>query len=91
MTIITRGPFRKEVKFTLGQSVPEVLRVKCGPTRSLTGGTVYCTPLIIQIPKGSRAGSYLGTKQSRCGEITIETNHPKARQLHLYVSFAVEG
>jgi hypothetical protein len=91
LTIITRGPFRKEVKFTLGKIVPDVLRVKCGPSRPLAGGTVYCTPLMIQIPKGSRSGSYLGTKQSRCGEITIETSHPKARQLHMYVSFAIEG
>jgi hypothetical protein len=91
LTIITRGPFRKEVKFALGKIVPEMLRVKCGPSKPLPGGTVYCTPLIIQIPKGSRSGNYLGTKQSRCGEITIETSHPKARQLHVYVSFAVEG
>jgi hypothetical protein len=91
LTIITRGPFRKEVRFRLGKIAPDVLRVNCGPTRPLTGGTVYCTPLIIQVPKGSRPGSHLGNKQSRCGEITIETTHPKARQLHIYVSFAVEG
>jgi hypothetical protein len=91
LTIITRGPFRKEVKFTLGKIVPEALRVKCGPTTPLPGGTVVRTPLTIQIPKGSRSGTYLGNKQSRCGEITIETNHPKARQLHMYVSFAIEG
>jgi hypothetical protein len=91
LTLITRGPFRKEVKFTLGPIVPETLRVQIGPTKPLPGGTVYCTPLTIQIPKGSRSANYLGTKQSKCGEITIETSHPKAHQLHLYVSFAVEG
>jgi hypothetical protein len=62
-----------------------------GPTSPLGDGTVYRTPLTIQIPRGSRPANFLGSKQSRLGEIIIETTHPQAPRLQLRVSFATEG
>jgi hypothetical protein len=91
LTIITRGPYRKEVRFKPGQIVPDLLRIQFGQTTPLAGGAVYCTSMTIRIPKGSRPASYLGARQSKYGEITIETSHPQARQLHLHVCFAVAG
>jgi hypothetical protein len=91
LNIFTRGPYRKEVRFTPGRVDPDLLHVKLGPTSPLGDGTVYRTPLTIQIPRGSRPANFLGSKQSRLGEIIIETTHPQAPRLQLRVSFATEG
>jgi hypothetical protein len=91
LNILTRGPYRKEVRFTPGRVDPDLLHVKLGPTTPLGDGTVYRTPLTIEIPRGSRPANFLGSKQSPLGEVMIETTHPQAPHLQLRVSFATEG
>jgi hypothetical protein len=91
LTILTRGPHRKEVKFKPVRVEPDLLKVELGETIPINDGVVMQTSLVIEIPKGSRPANYLGTVQSPAGRITIETNHPKAPRLEIRVAFAVEG
>ena len=83
------GPDRKEITFRLTQVVPDLLEVKLGDTTELGAGRFVVTPLIIRVPKGSRPAMFLGPDRPNLGRITIETNHPQARQLDVYVRFAV--
>ena len=54
-------------------------------------GKAAHTPLFIQIPRGCRAASYLGSDRANLGEILLETNHPRVPQVRVLVRFAVEG
>ncbi len=90
--LVARGSHRKELKFKPILVVPDdVLKVELGKTTPINKGAVTQTPVIIQIPKGSRAANHLGSEQGRLGEVLIETNHPQAPKLRIFVQFAVEG
>ncbi len=90
--LVARGAHRKEVKFKPILVVPDdVLKVELGKTRPINKGAVTQTPVVIQIPKGSRAANHLGSEQGKLGEVLIETNHPQAPKLRISVRFAVEG
>jgi len=86
------GPRCKEVTVKPVQiDPPDLLSVAVGQVNVLSSGQVAVVPLTISIRKGSRPANYLGPDPSNYGRITIETNHPDARQLQILVRFAVEG
>ncbi len=90
--LVARGTHRKELKFKPILVVPDdVLKVEVGKTTPINKGAVTQTPVAIQIPKGSRAANHLGSEQGKLGEVLIETNHPQAPKLRIFVRFAVEG
>lgn len=91
LTILTRGPHRKEVKFKSVRVVPDLIEVEVGETIPINNGVVMQTPLLIKIPKGSPVVNYLGTAGGPVGQITIETSHPKVPRLEIRVIFAIEG
>ena len=91
LTILTRGPHRKEVKFKAVRVEPDLLKVEVGETIPINNGVVMQTPLVIEIPKGSRPANYLGAAQGSMGRILLETNHPKSPRLEIRVAFAIEG
>jgi hypothetical protein len=83
------GPNPKEITFQPPQWVPDLLDVELGDTTELGGGRFAMTPLFIRVHKGSHPAMYLGPERPNLGRITIETNHPQAPQLEIYVRFAV--
>jgi hypothetical protein len=89
------GADNTEVTYKLIEIYPDLLRVEVGKTL-VEGGKVALTPLIIEIPKGSRPADHMGMAEEKLGRIVLETTHPTAKQstakqLRLLVRFAVEG
>ena len=90
LLLIVRGPHRKEVKFKPDRIVPELLKVQLGEATPIGNGEAIQTPLIIQIPKGSRSANHLGTEQGKLAEITILTSHPKVPVLRILLRFVIQ-
>jgi hypothetical protein len=89
---IRAGGDNTEVTYKPIEIYPDdLLNVKLGKTRAVEDGKVALTPLIVEIPKGSRPANHMGLQEENLGRIILETSHPKARQLRLLVRFAVEG
>lgn len=90
--LFARGPHRKEVSFNIVESDPrDQLRAELGETVEIAEGKSTQTPLLIEIPKGSRPATHLSSQQGKLGLIVIETHHPQIPELRIHVSFAVEG
>ncbi|MFH1268902.1 MAG: DUF1573 domain-containing protein, partial [Planctomycetota bacterium] len=85
------GPHHREVTFKPIEVFPDVLKVDVGKTTDLGNGAVSVTPLIIQVPKGSRPADHLGLKEEDLGRIILETTHPDVREVRILVRFAVAG
>ncbi len=85
------GPDSKDVTYKPVETYPDLLRVTLGKTTQIEGGEVSLTPLIIEIPRGSRPANHMGLDEEQLGRIILETTHPQARQLRMLVRFAVEG
>jgi hypothetical protein len=91
LSLVVRGPHRKEVEFKPIDVFPELLEVRIGKTTSINNGVAMQTPLTIRIPKGNRPANHLGSKQGKIGRIILQTNHPQVPELKILVKFAVEG
>ncbi len=91
LRILVKGPHRQDVKLTLQAVDPEdILKVTLGESQKINEGAVYMYPLNIEIPPGARLVNRMGTEQAKMGKIVIETTHPTAKSLPIYVKFAVE-
>jgi hypothetical protein len=90
LTLVVRGPLRKQVEFKPVQIAPSVLKVKLGQPSELNGVVVE-VPLIVDVPQGSPPANHLGSKQGELGEIILETTHPQVPKLRILVRFAIEG
>ena len=91
MHVLVKGPERENVELSVGTLFPDgVLAAKIGPVQSLNRGAVLMYPLTVEITPGSRPALHLGSRQGKLGKIVIETTHPNARQVPLYIEFAVE-
>jgi len=91
LMLVVHGVHRREVKFRAVGIDPELLKVTFGRTIPINDGIVLQTPVTIEIPKGSRPISRLGSKQGELGQIIIDTNHPEMPVLTIPVRFAVTG
>jgi hypothetical protein len=91
VVLVVRGAKCKEVRFKPAGTVPEFLQVEVGQTTVVGDGATAHTPLIIQIPPGSRPANHLGSEEGKLGQILLETNHPRVPQVRILVRFAVEG
>ncbi len=90
LLLLVRGAYRKEVKFKPIESPTLPIKVSLGESTEIQNGLVMQTPLIIEIPKGSRSMNHLGPESSDWGEIEIETTHPEVPQVRIFVRFAVQ-
>ena len=89
MWITIKGPHRDGIVIEPGLIDPaDLLQVEVGPPESLGGIVRYS--LEIRVPAGSPPANHLGSQQSRLGRIVLETTHPQASEVSLYVRFAVE-
>jgi len=79
----------EEIRFRIAEVTPDLLQVKLGETHLTGAGRIAVTPLAINIPKGTRPANYLGPGEEKYGRIRIETTHPEAREILIYVRFLV--
>jgi hypothetical protein len=91
LTVIVKGPHRKEVKFTPAEMSPDVLDVEFGEAKEINRGTAVQIPMTIRIPPDTRPVNCMGGKEGKLGEILLDTNHPQVGRLRILVRFAVEG
>jgi hypothetical protein len=89
LILIARGPYRKQVSFKPIPSESDQLKVTVGETTEINNGAVTQTPLIVEIPKGSRQANHYGSDQGKFGQIIVETTHPQVPKLRILVRYAV--
>jgi hypothetical protein len=89
LLVLARGENRKDLKITLGEVVPDWLKVEVGAPRQILGGNVVEFPVTLRIPKGSRPAQHLGPERENYGKVTLQTTHPAAPKLPIYVRFGV--
>jgi len=87
--LLVKGPQRMEIEVGSIITEPECLKATLGEPRHLAAVTQV--PLSIEIPPGAQPISRMGLEGGKSGEITIETSHPRMKQLRIPVKFAVEG
>jgi hypothetical protein len=89
LRIRIRGPHRDKVKLSIASIDPEnVLKATIG--EPIVVGKGYLYPVTISIPRGAPSINRLGSVQGKWGVINIETTHPTAKEMPIYVSFAIE-
>jgi hypothetical protein len=91
LTLVVRGPARKDVKFELLRINPGLMKVELGKPHEINKGAVIQLPLTIDIPKNSPPANHLGSEQGKLGEIILKTTHPLVPKLRILVRFAIEG
>ena len=90
LNVFIRGEDADKVELSVTKVVPDWIQVKFGQQVSVKkDGTVVRMPLVVEIPKGSRAVNHLGANPNDWGEISIKTTHPRVDMLRLYLRFAV--
>jgi hypothetical protein len=90
LLLLVRGDHRHDLTIKPVKLDPPWLKVKLGEPSPLAGGTVVQVPLTIEIPPGTAPVNRLGSEQAKLGEIVLETSHPQAKQIRLYLKFAIE-
>ena len=89
LRVMVKGPHRDSVQLRIGDvEPPDILRASIGEAKKIGDGTIYLYPLNVEVAKDAPPINRLGTKQGRAGKITIETTHPTAKKVLLYVLFA---
>jgi hypothetical protein len=89
--VLVRGEHRQNVEVKTGSVEPNLLKVSVGSPSTSGASPVVRIPLTIEIPKGSPPVNFLGTESNPAAEIILETTHPEARRIKLFVRFAVES
>ena len=88
---MVKGEHREEVQVSVGECVPaEFLTATIGERKSIRDGEAYLYPIEVQISKNSPSMNRLGGVGTGVGRVMLETTHPTAKQVILYVRFAVE-
>ncbi|MDZ4783067.1 MAG: DUF1573 domain-containing protein [Planctomycetia bacterium] len=80
-------------KIELGEPVcePEFVKVTLGERKLLNNGAASEIPIEIEIPPQSPLISKMGKARDEMGRITIPTNHPSMKEVHILLNFAVEN
>jgi hypothetical protein len=86
LLVLIRGEHRHSVHASVGGCEPTLIRATLGEPSDLNAGAVVQIPLTVKIPPGSPPSNYM----VNYGKILIETDHPDAKQIRVWVQFAVE-
>ncbi len=89
--LMVKGEHREEVQVSVGECVPaEFLTATIGERKSIRDGEAYLYPIEVQVNKNTPSMNRLGGVGTGVGRVMLETTHPTAKQVILYVRFAVE-
>ena len=86
LLVLIRGEHRHEVHVSVGHC-DAPLQATLGKPSDLSSGAVVQIPLIVKIPPGSPPANHLG----HYGKILLETDDPNAKQIRIWVQFAVDN
>lgn len=88
--LLVKGAHRAETQVSLGTVEPQnTLQVKLGEPAKLND-TVVKYPVEVVVPATAPGISRLGGEQGEFGTITFNTTDPVAKEVRLYVQFAIE-
>jgi hypothetical protein len=87
--ILAHGPHAKQLRPTVKQLTPNVLKITVGQPAAGADGSSVRVPLTVEIPAGTPAMLHLGGEEGKIGEILIDTNDPEAETIRIRVRFAV--
>ena len=92
LQIRVSGQYKDEVELSIDKETLDprgTLVASWRPTiRSKDGPTIF--PLVVEIPSDSEVVSRLGPTRKDFGKIVVNTTHPDAKQIVIYVRFAIE-
>ncbi|MDP6445152.1 MAG: DUF1573 domain-containing protein [Pirellulaceae bacterium] len=86
--VLVKGAKRDGIDVKIASVHPDVVKVKLGESKKSAKVTTY--PLEISIPRGAPQMNHLGSEQGKYGRIIINTNHPDAERLVVWVRFAIK-
>ena len=89
--LLLRGRHRQNVRFAIVNRQPDWLQARFGEPQEVNGGALVKVPLTIIVPPGSPAANHLGSAQGKMGQLSIDTTHPTASRLNVFVQFSVEN
>lgn len=91
LRLLVKGPHRHDIQIKIAEVDPgDVLQAELGQGTPINDGAVYMFPLKVSVPAGARPVTRIGTDQTEYGRILIETTHPIAKSVPVYVRFAVK-
>ncbi|HUG69809.1 MAG TPA: DUF1573 domain-containing protein [Pirellulaceae bacterium] len=89
--MMVKGTHREDVRLTVGECDPaEFLSATIGERKPIRDGEVYLYPVVVEIGKDAPSMNRLGGVEAEYGKIMLHTTHPTAKEVILYVRFAVE-
>ncbi|MDA1054726.1 MAG: DUF1573 domain-containing protein [Planctomycetota bacterium] len=89
--MMVKGEHRDEVQLTIGTCDPaDYLSATVGERKAIQDGKTYLFPITVELDKRAPAMNRLGGVGSAVGRIVIHTTHPTAKEVILFVRFAVE-
>ncbi|HEX4144485.1 MAG TPA: DUF1573 domain-containing protein [Pirellulales bacterium] len=86
LLVLIRGGQRHAVHVRVASCDPPSLQATLGEPADLNTGAVVQIPLIVKIPPGSPPANHM----VNYGQIQLETDHADAKQIRIWVQFAVE-
>ncbi|BBO35475.1 DUF1573 domain-containing protein [Lacipirellula parvula] len=89
LSISIRGEHAKATTLKIASVKPEELKATLGDPKAIRDNLVQ-TPLIVEIPKGTRPMVMMGEDQGGEGEIILSTTHPETSEVRLRVAFTVK-
>ena len=89
LLVLVRGEHRHDVTIKPVKIDPPWMKVTLGEPVDLPSGAATKIPMTIEIPRGSPPENHLGSDQGKYAEIHLETTHPQAKQIRMYVQFVV--
>lgn len=90
LMILAKGPHRDQLEFEVAAiEPPDILEVTVGEGKPLNNGAVWKFPLQIKVLPTEGIISHLVSSDQEPARVLLETNHPDAEQIEVFVSFAV--
>ncbi|MEO8498152.1 MAG: DUF1573 domain-containing protein [Planctomycetota bacterium] len=89
--MMVKGNHRADVRLTVGECDPVgYLSATVGEPKAIQDGKAYLHPVTVELDKSAPTMNRLGGVGASVGKIIIHTTHPTAKEVTLYVRFAVE-
>lgn len=89
--VMVKGDHHEDIQVTVGECEPaEYLSVTIGERKAMKSGKASLVPVVVEVSKDAPAANHLGGTGSGLGKIVLHTTHPTAKEVTLYVRFAVE-
>jgi len=89
--LLIKGELREEVEFTIGEIHPaKALQVELGEPQPAGGGKSILYPVTLRVKPGSRPMSLLGRTPDKMAKVTIESTHPDAKEIPLFIWLSIE-